>query len=456
MMRTLLEHADLVVTMDGERREIVDGGVLIEDEEIVGVGPTSELSERVDRTIDCRRMVLTPGLVNTHHHLFQTLTRAGAAAPDAALFGWLEALYPVWAGLTARDIRVSTTLGLAEMLLSGCTTSSDHLYVFPNDVTIDDEVHAAREMGVRFHATRGSMSLGRSQGGLPPDSLVQTDDVILADTQRAIETLHDPRRFAMTRIAAAPCSPFSVTPELMRSTAELARAHGVMCHTHLAETLDEERFCLERFGMRPIEYAQSLGWLADDCWFAHCVHVSAAEIALMAQTGAGMAHCPCSNMRLASGIAPVIAMTNAGVHVGLGVDGSASNDGEHVLGEARQALLLARVGSDDPSRFTVRQALELATRGGAAVLRRDDIGQLAPGMAADVAGWRLDRLAYAGALRDPVAALVLCQPQNVELAFVNGVQRVRGGEIVGLDVARLVHEHNTFAAELWARAPRRG
>jgi 8-oxoguanine deaminase len=451
-MRTLLHHATLLVTMDDERREIPDGAVLIENDAIAAVGPSGELDERADRTIDCRGMVVLPGLVNTHHHLFQTLTRAGAAAPDSTLFPWLQALYPVWAHLTGRDIYVSTKLGLAEMLLSGCTTTSDHLYVFPNDVTIDDEVRAALELGVRFHASRGSMSLGQSQGGLPPDDLVETDEVILADTERAIEAFHDPSRFSMTRIVAAPCSPFSVTGDLMRSTRELAQSHGVMCHTHLAETLDEQQFCEQHFGMRPIEYAESLGWLASDCWFAHCVHVEEGEIASMASAGAGVAHCPCSNMRLASGIAPVVAMVGAGVHVGLGVDGSASNDSEHVLAEARQALLLQRVGTGDASAFTVRQALELATRGGAAVLGRDDMGQLAPGMAADVVGWRLERLPYAGALKDPVATLVLCQPQNVDLAFVNGVERVSAGEIVDLDLPRLVHEHNTAATELWARA----
>ncbi|HEX6700171.1 MAG TPA: 8-oxoguanine deaminase [Gaiellaceae bacterium] len=450
-MRTLLQRATLLVTMDDERREIPDGAVLIEDDAIAAVGPSAELDASADRTIDCRGMVVLPGLVNTHHHLFQTLTRAGAAAPDSTLFPWLQALYPVWANLTGRDIYVSTKLGLAEMLLSGCTTTSDHLYVFPNDVTIDDEVRAALELGVRFHASRGSMSLGQSHGGLPPDDLVETDELILADTERAIEAFHDPSRFSMTRIVAAPCSPFSVTGELMRSTRELAQSHGVMCHTHLAETLDEQQFCEQHFHMRPVAYAESLGWLASDCWFAHCVHVDDSEIASMASAGAGVAHCPSSNMRLASGIAPVVAMVAAGVHVGLGVDGSASNDSEHVLAEARQALLLQRVGTGDASAFTVRQAFELATRGGAAVLGRDDIGQLAPGMAADIVGWRLERLPYAGALEDPVATLVLCQPQNVDLAIVNGVERVSSGEIVDLDLPRLVHEHNTAAAELWTR-----
>jgi 8-oxoguanine deaminase len=451
-MKTLLHHATVVVTMDDQRRELPDGAVLIEDGAIAAVGPSAELQERADRTIDCRGMILLPGLVNTHHHLYQTLTRAGAAAPDSTLFPWLQALYPVWAQLTGQDIYVSTKLGLAEMLLSGCTTTSDHLYVFPNDVKLDDEVRAAREMGVRFHASRGSMSLGKSKGGLPPDDLVEQEPAILADTERVINEFHDPSRFSMMRIVAAPCSPFSVTGELMKSTRELAQSHGVMCHTHLAETLDEEKYCQQHFGKRPIEYAESLGWLASDCWFAHSVHVNQQEIALMVDTGAGVAHCPCSNMRLASGIAPVVAMVNAGVHVGLGVDGSASNDSEHVLAEARQALLLQRVGTGDASSFKVRQALELATRGGAAVLGRDDIGQLAPGMAADIVGWRLERLPYAGALKDPVATLVLCQPQNADLAIVNGVERVSAGEIVDLDLARLVHEHNTAAAALWARS----
>ncbi len=447
MTTLLLRHAECVVTMDDDRREITDGALLIEGQAIRAVGRTDELPQAADEVIDCRGMVLLPGLVNTHHHLYQTLTRAVPAAQDANLFGWLTTLYPIWAGLRGQDIYVSAKLGLAELLLSGCTTTSDHLYLFPNDATIDDEIRAAQDLQVRFHASRGSMSLGRSSGGLPPDSVVEDEQAILRDTRRAIETYHDSEPYAMLRIVVAPCSPFSVTPDLMREARALARSYGVTCHTHLAETLDEERFCLERFGRRPVEYAEDLGWMGDDVWFAHSVHVSANEVARMTAAGTGAAHCPSSNMRLASGIAPLVAMLRAGVRVGLGVDGSASNDGGHMLGEARMSMLLQRVGGD-PAALSARQALELATRGGARVLGRDDIGSLAAGKAADIVGWRLDRLAYAGALHDPVAALVFCQPQDVDLAIVDGRQRVRGGEIVGLDLPALIAEHNARARAL--------
>ena len=450
MNTLLLRHAERIVTMDDARREIADGAVLIEDNVITAVGPSDELPDSADEVIGCPDMVLLPGLVNTHHHLYQSLTRAVPAAQDANLFGWLTALYPIWAGLRAEDIYVSARLGLAELLLSGCTTAADHLYLFPNDSTIDDEIRAAQELGVRFHASRGSMSLGQSKGGLPPDRIVEDEAAILRDTRRAIETYHDAARYAMTRIVVAPCSPFSVTPELMRESRDLARSYGVTCHTHLAETLDEERFCVERFGRRPVEYAEELGWMGGDVWFAHSVHVSQAEVKRMATSGTGAAHCPSSNMRLASGIAPIVAMLRAGVRVGLGVDGSASNDGGHLLAEARMAMLLQRVGGD-PAALSARQALELATRGGAQVLGRDDIGSLAAGKAADIVGWRLDRLAYAGALHDPVAALVFCQPQDVDLAIVNGRQRVRNGEILGLDLPALVAEHNARARVLLER-----
>lgn len=438
--------------MDDEHREIHDGGVLIDGREIAAVGPTDELPGDAERTLDCRGMILLPGLVNTHHHLYQTLTRALPGAQDSDLFGWLRTLYPIWGALRGDDVYVSAKLGLAEMLLSGCTTSSDHLYLFPNDVTIEDEIRAARELGVRFHASRGSMSLGESRGGLPPDELVEDDDAILRDTQRAIEEHHDAERLAMVRIVVAPCSPFSVTPDLMRASADLAGDLGVRLHTHLAETLDEDRFCVERFGVRPVEYADTLGWLRSDAWFAHAVCVDDAEIARMAAADAGVAHCPTSNMRLASGIAPVVRMMGAGMRVALGVDGSASNDGEHVLGEARAFMLLQRVGTGDPGAVTARRALEVATRGGARVLGRDDVGALAPGMAADVVGWRLDRPAYSGALADPVAALVFCQPQDVDLAFVDGVERVRDGAIVDLDMGSLVAEHGARARSLLRRS----
>jgi len=339
---------------------------------------------------------------------------------------------------------VSAKVGLAELLLSGCTTSSDHLYLYPNGSRIDDEIRAAEELGIRFHATRGSMSLGESQGGLPPDSVVEDEDAILKDCQRAVETFHQPQRHGMVRVALAPCSPFSVTPDLMRESAAMARAYGVRLHTHLAETLDEEHFCLETFGKRPVEYVESLGWTGSDVWHAHCVHMSKHEIDLFARTGTGVAHCPSSNMRLASGIAPVVDWRATGVPVGLGVDGSASNDSSHLLAEARQAMLLQRV-KGDAGAMSAHGALELATIGGAAVLGRDDIGALASGMAADFIGYRMDRLDFTGALHDPLAALVFCTPVNVDLSVVNGKVRVQDSHIVDLDIEPLIQRHNAIS-----------
>lgn len=449
-MSTLLRDAAVVVTMDDARREIKDGSIYIEGNVIRRVGPADQLSnQQADVVIDCQGMVLLPGLVNTHHHLYQSLTRTVPGVQDANLFHWLKVLYPIWGSLRAEDIYVSTKLGLAELLLSGCTTCADHLYLFPNDVLLDEEIRAAQEMGVRFHASRGSMSLGQSQGGLPPDYLVETEDTILKDTKRVIEAYHDPNPFAMVRIVVAPCSPFSVTKELMRKSLELARHYSVSCHTHLAETLDEQRFCLERFGLRPVDYAAELGWMGEDIWFAHGVHLNDQEIEQLAKTGTGVTHCPSSNMRLGAGFAPVVAMLRKGVRVGLAVDGSASNDGGHLLGEARMCMLLQRVGGG-PAAMTGRQALELATRGGAQVLGRDDIGILAPGKAADIVGWQMNKLTYAGA-HDPVAALVFCQPQNVDLVIINGVQRVWKGEILNLDLPRLIDEHNERAGALLLR-----
>ncbi|MGH3441751.1 MAG: 8-oxoguanine deaminase, partial [Nitriliruptorales bacterium] len=319
MTTLLLRHAEVLVTMDAERREIPDGGLFARDGWIEQVGPTDELPETADEVVDLRGHVVAPGLVNTHHHLYQNLTRAVPAAQDADLFTWLTTLYPIWAGLTPEALRLATTLGLVELALAGCTTSSDHLYLFPNGCRLDDTIEAAADVGVRFHAARGSMSLGSSHGGLPPDEIVEDEDAILADTERVIDAFHDPDPGAMVRVVVAPCSPFSVSPDLMRASAELARDRGVRLHTHLAETRDEEAFCLERFGARPVPYAEDLGWLADDVWHAHAVHVSDDEVARLAATGTGVAHCPSSNMRLASGIAPVAAYRRAGVPVGLGV-----------------------------------------------------------------------------------------------------------------------------------------
>jgi cytosine/adenosine deaminase-related metal-dependent hydrolase len=443
----LLRNAMRVVTMDDARREIEDGAALITDNVITAVGAVAELPSVADEIIDCRGMVLLPGLVNTHHHLFQTLTRAIPAAQDAELFGWLKTLYPIWANLRGEDIYISAKLGLAELLLSGCTTSSDHLYIYPNGALIDDEIRAAQELGVRFHAARGAMSVGESKGGLPPDRIVEDEAAILRDTRRAIEYYHDAQPYAMVRIVVAPCSPFTVSHDLMRESAALARSYGVHLHTHLAENNGDIEYSLARFGQRPGDYAESVGWVGDDVWHAHCVKLDEREIGLFARTGTGVCHCPSSNMRLASGIAPLNAMLKAGVRVGLGVDGSASNDAGHLLGEARQAMLLQRVGGD-PAALNARQALELATRGGAQVLGRNDIGVLAPGKAADIVGWRLDRLAYASALHDPVAALIFCQPQNVDLAIVNGRVRVQSGAIVDIDLSALVAEHNARALGL--------
>ena len=448
MSTLLLKNATLLVTLDDERRRISAGGLFVRDNVIEAVGPTAELPATADRVLDAGGMVVLPGLVNTHHHLYQTLTRAVPAAQDAVLFDWLKTLYPIWAGLDSEAIYVSAQLGLAELLLSGATTVSDHLYIYPNDARIDDEIRAARELGVRFHPCRGSMSRGESQGGLPPDRVVEDEDFILRDTRRVIETYHDANPYAMLRIVVAPCSPFSVTENLMRESAKLARAYGIHLHTHLAETKDEEGFCLETSGKRPVAYAESLGWLGDDVWFAHGVHLNAEEIRRMAETRTGVAHCPGSNMRLGSGIAPIREYLDAGVPVGLAVDGSASNDSSHLLGEARLALLLQRVRGN-PAGLTAEEALWLATRGGAEVLGRDDIGALAPGMAADFIGLRLDSLGYAGgAVHDPLAATVFCQPQNVELSVINGRVVVEEGQLLTVDLPPLIERHNRIARRL--------
>ncbi len=457
MSTLLVKEAELLVTMDDDRHRIPGGGLFLRDNVIEQVGPTAELPAEADRVISARGMIIMPGLVNTHHHLYQTLTRAVPAAQDATLFHWLKTLYPIWAGLTSEAIYTSALVGLAELMLSGCTTASDHLYIYPNDCRIDDEIRAAQEIGIRFQPCRGSMSLGESKGGLPPDSVVEDEDFILKDTQRAIETYHDPEPRAMLRIVVAPCSPFSVSPDLMREAAALARSYGVRLHTHLAETLDEEAFCLGKFGRRPVGYASDLGWVGDDVWHAHCVHLNEEETRLFAQTGTGVCHCPSSNMRLASGIAPVRAYLDTGVPVGLGVDGSASNDSSHMLAEARMALLLQRVSGlpsvppargEAPAGLSAEEALWLATRGGAQVLGRDDIGQLAPGMAADFVGLCLDRLDYAGALHDPLAALVFCAPQRVDLSIINGRVVVEDGHLLTVDLGPVIERHNRIAREL--------
>jgi 8-oxoguanine deaminase len=450
----LVKNADLVLTMDADRRQIRGGGLFVRDHVVEQVGPAAELPETADQVVDARGMVLMPGLINTHHHLYQTLTRAIPGAQDAELFDWLCRLYPIWGEMTEEAVYTSALIGMAEMALTGCTTTTDHLYLFPNDCTIDAEIRAAQELGMRFQPTRGSMSLGESKGGLPPDHVVQDEDAILADCQRVIERYHDPHPYAMVRIGLAPCSPFSVTPDLMREAASLARSYqNVLLHTHVAETRDEENFCLEKFGARPAEYMRRLGWVGPDVWWAHAIWLNDDEIAMLAETGTGVAHCPSSNMRLGSGIAKIREMRDAGVKVGLAVDGSASNDTCNVLEEARNALLLQRV-LKGAAAFSVMEALELGTLGSAAVLNRDDIGQLAPGKAADFVGVRLNRLELAGgAIHDPVAALLLCPARGVDVSFINGRQVVRDGQVVGLDLPPLIERHNRLAAEMAAKHP---
>jgi 8-oxoguanine deaminase len=438
----------LVATFDDEGRTFADGAVLLRGNAIEAVGPTAALSAHADEVVDARGMVLLPGLVCTHHHFYQTLTRNLPAAQDAELFDWLVAHYPIWARLTPEAVRASTATAIAELLLSGCTTAADHGYIWPNGARVDDQIAVARAMGFRFHASRGSMSRGRSQGGLPPDEAVEDENAILRDTERVIREHHDRARFAMTRVVVAPCSPFSVTPDLMRASAELARRHGVHLHTHLCETADEERYCLETYGARPVPFAESLGWSGPDVWFAHAIFMAPEETARLGAAGTGVAHCPTSNMRLGSGIAPVLAQRDAGMRVGLGVDGSASNDGSHMLDEARHAMLLQRV-ANGAAAMTARDALLLATRGGASVLGRDDIGALAPGMAADLIGVRADGLATAGgSVHDALASLVFCRIPNVDLSIVNGAVRVRDGRLVDVDVPALVARHDAAARAL--------
>ncbi|MDN0073968.1 8-oxoguanine deaminase [Crenobacter sp. SG2303] len=449
MTRTLFTHIHTLATMDDARREIADAALLIEDNRIVRVGTTAELAnEQADRVVDLTDHLVLPGLVNTHHHMYQSLTRVIKPAQDCELFDWLKALYPIWAGLTPEMIRVSTQTAMAELLLSGCTTASDHLYIYPNGCRLDDAIEAATEIGMRFHASRGAMSLGESKGGLPPDRVVEDEDAILADMRRLVEAYHDADRFAMTRIVLAPCSPFSVTTDLMREAAKLARAYGVSLHTHLAENYKDIDFSREVFGKTPTEYVEDLGWVGHDVWHAHCVQLDQQGIELFARTGTGVAHCPCSNMRLASGIAPIRGMLDAGVKVGLGVDGSASNDGGHLLNEARQAMLLQRVGRTDPGALTAREALWMATRGGAGVLNRDDIGQLSPGYAADFITFDLNQLGFSGGLSDPLAALVFCASANVTHSFINGRQVIDNGRLTTVELQPLVGHHNALSREL--------
>jgi 8-oxoguanine deaminase len=470
MVTLLARNADVLVTMDGERRELRDAGLFARDGMIEQVGPTSELPETADEVLDLSGQILLPGLINCHHHLDQVLTRNLPAGQNTNLFPWLRAHYRIWGSRTPEDTRTAVIVGCAELALSGCTTVFDHAYVFQNGCRVDDQIAAAKEIGVRFAVSRGSMSLGESKGGLPPDDCVEAEDVILDDSLRVIQQYHDPKPGSMLQIVLAPCSPFSVTADLMRESAKLARAHGVKLHTHLFETLDEERYTLQTHGLRPVAYMETLDWVGDDVWYAHAVHVNDDEVRLFAQKGAGVCHCPSSNMRLASGIAPVKKYRDSGVKTGLGVDGSASNDGSNLLVEVREAMLLARLkigllppegpqtvlSTSDPLRakewMTARDALEIATIGGAAVLGRSDIGSLEPGKCADFFTLDLHDVAYSGGLSDPVAAVVFCAPTRARHTVVGGRPIVSDGQIVTLDLPKVVEEHNRNAARLAALA----
>lgn len=478
-MTTLLIHnARCVATFDHAdptlATELRDASILIRDHRIEYIGPTSGLPQgalQADEVIDASGHLVTPGLVNTHHHMYQSLTRAIPSVQNAELFGWLRGLYPIWAGLTPEMVHVSTQIAMAELLLSGCTTSSDHLYIYPNGVKLDDSIHAAQEIGMRFVATRGSMSVGQSKGGLPPDRVVEDEAFILKDTQRLIETFHTTGHGSMVNVAVAPCSPFSVSQDLMRESALLARRYGARLHTHLAENDHDLAYSREKFNCTPTQYAQDLGWLGSDVWHAHCVKLDDEGISLFAATRTGVAHCPCSNMRLASGIAPIRRMLNAGVPVGLGVDGSASNDAAHMVNEARQAMLLARVGRAmqppetrllangerktffgcdlGPAEMTARDVLTVATRGGAQVLGRSDIGHLAVGMCADLVLFNLNTLSFAGgAVHDPIGSLLLCASPQADYTVVNGKVVVREGQLATVDLGPLMERHNAMAVQL--------
>jgi cytosine/adenosine deaminase-related metal-dependent hydrolase len=444
----LLKNIHTLVTMNAAREELRNAAVLIRDNAIERIGTGEDLSSAAaDKIIDFHgRYLVLPGLVNTHHHFYQTLTRALPAAQNVDLFSWLKALYPVWARLSSAGVYESARLCAAELILSGCTTASDHLYIFPNDCTLDEEIRAVRELGLRFHASRGSMSVGESLGGLPPDSLVEKEPDILWDCRRVIEEFHDNSRYAMTRITLAPCSPFSVSRELMRESAALARSYpGVRLHTHLAENQSDVAYSQATFGHTPGEYADSVGWLGSDVWHAHCVWLSDESIQRFGATGTGVAHCPCSNMRLASGTAPIRRMRAAGVVVGIGTDGAASNDATNLLHEARQALLVARLLERDATAMTAREALEIATLGGASVLGRDDVGSLSPGMAADLIAIDLDRPSLAGACHDPVAAVVMCQVDAVDYSMIDGRIVVENGVLTSAELPLLRERVNGLA-----------
>ena len=450
MPNLLIKNIHTLVTMDDERREIRHGALLVRDNAIEQVGTTAELPDTADEVLDLEdKHIVLPGLINTHHHFFQNLTRVTPAGQNGDLFQWLTAHYPLWSNLTAEGMYYSSQLAAAELILSGCTTASDHHYLFPNDCTLDEQIRAVGDVGLRFHASRGSMSVGQSDGGLPPDSLVEQEADILQDSQRLIEQYHNSDRYAMLRIVLAPCSPFSVSQDLMRESTRMARSYaGVRLHTHLAETKGDVEYSLSKFNLIPGDYAESVGWLGDDVWHAHCVKLSDRAIAKFGQTGTGVAHCPCSNMRLASGIAPIRKMLNANVPVGLGVDGAASNDATNLFHEARQAFLLARVRDENAAVMTARDALEIATRGGAKVLGRDDVGYLASGMAADFVAVDLDKPGFVGTQQDPVAALIYCQTDRVDYSFINGKKVVDRGQLLTIELPILQEKANRMAIAL--------
>ena len=442
MTEILIKGADHILTMDDDRRELAGADILLREGTITAVGHNLTTE---GETINANGCVVTPGLVNTHHHLYQTLTRAVPGGQDALLFGWLQTLYPIWARFTPDHMFTSAQIGLAELALSGCTLTSDHLYLYPNGSRLEDTIHAAAEIGLRFQPTRGAMSIGESDGGLPPDALVESEAAILNDCIRVIDAFHDGSEASMCRVGIAPCSPFSVSRDLMRDAAILARDKGVMLHTHLAENEEDIAYSLEKFGCRPGQYAEDLGWVGRDVWHAHCVKLDPSEIDLFARTGTGVAHCPCSNCRLGSGIAPIRAMRDAGVPVGLGVDGSASNDAGNLIAEARQAMLLQRVarGADAMS---AREALEIATRGGADILGRPECGRIAPGKRADIAIWDVSGLESAGSW-DP-AALLLAGPTTVRDLIVEGRSVVRDGQLMTIDLPTAVATQNRMARTL--------
>ena len=447
MSKLLIKNASVIATMDDDRTELINKSICCEDGRIIQIGVIENFNFNADVVIDATDMVVIPGLVNTHHHLFQNLTRCYPGSQNESLFGWLTNLYPIWNNILPSDIYISTLIGLSEMVISGCTTSSDHLYLFPNGSKLEDQIEAAMEVGCRFHATRGSMSIGKSKGGLPPDSLTEDEDYILKDCQRVIEKFHNSSDFSMLKIALAPCSPFSVSQNLMKQTAELARDFSVSLHTHLAENIEDIIYTQEHFGMRPGQYIEELGWVGNDVWHAHCVKLNKEEIDLFSRTGTGIAHCPCSNMRLGSGIAPLRKWIDEGVKVGLGVDGSSSNDSGHLLSEARQAMLLQRVNLG-ANKFSPREALFTATRGGAEVLNRDDIGQISIGKAADFAIYDLNKIAMSGAWSDPLAALILCTPSETAYTICNGEIISQNGHLNNFDLNLFLEKHKAASKRL--------